>query len=431
VTTSPLRAALEETGQTLDSLTVLAEQNDPFRLDTDANHRDGKWLAVTATDLGIGSRRIHLRGLHYAVIGRTKPNGQPYANTAADWGWLSERAGKAARWLGYIPFDQIVDQRNSAPEVRIFAPPTTRAFVSTEVSVEIPDADQIEPYVRAYHSAGGQTFGGFGVAQPYKLVMIGEKSSLEDVLGPIARNYKADLYLPTGECSDTLIHQMARVGAEDGRPMVVFYFSDADPSGWQMPVSVARKLQAFRVLEFADLDFEVHRVALTPEQVRAYGLPSTPLKATEKRADDWQQAMGVAQTEIDALASLQPALLRQIANDALDPYFDRTLDRRATEAYSRWQAEAQAALMESLDSDRLDRIRADAAERLGELREQIDAINEALRVDADDLDLPPIVVPEPELDGPDALPLVDSRDPFTEQCSRLIASRAYRLGGGA
>src|SRR5213076_2709952 len=61
----------------------------------------------------------------------------------------------------------------------------------------------------------------------------------------------------------------------DGRPMVVFYFADADPAGWQMGVSVARKLQAFKTLEFGDLTFEVRRVALTPDQVREYGKPST------------------------------------------------------------------------------------------------------------------------------------------------------------
>ena len=66
-------------------------------------------------------------------------------------------------------------------------------------------------------------------------------------------------------------------------------------------------------------EFEVHRVALTPDQVREYGLPSTPLKDTEKRADKWRAAMGVEQTEIDALASLRPDLLRDIASAGAGP----------------------------------------------------------------------------------------------------------------
>jgi hypothetical protein len=35
-----------------------------------------------------------------------------------------------------------------------------------------------------------------------------------------------------------------------------------------------------------------------------FGLPSTPLKTTEKRAGDWLAAMRCEQTEIDALAAL-------------------------------------------------------------------------------------------------------------------------------
>ncbi|HEY3034415.1 MAG TPA: hypothetical protein VGJ54_07135, partial [Streptosporangiaceae bacterium] len=236
---SPLRRLLEDTaaaeGLPMKDLTVLAPQNDPFRVDTPARHRDGEWLAMTARELGLGDRRIHLRGLHYMVIERPKPDGTPYTNTDPDWLWLSGDAGKAARWLGYIPFDQIIDQRNTPPVVRIFTPPQPRPRLYVGVDVDIPGPEDLLPEVRLDDFTG---------TQPYKLVMFGEKSSLEDVLAPIAQRYHADLYLPTGEISDTLLFQMARIGAQDGRPMVVLCFSDADPAGWQMPISIARKLQA-------------------------------------------------------------------------------------------------------------------------------------------------------------------------------------------
>jgi hypothetical protein len=59
VSESPLRQALEaaaaENGCSLKALTVLAAQNDPFRLDTPASHRDGEWLAdVTASSIRPG-----------------------------------------------------------------------------------------------------------------------------------------------------------------------------------------------------------------------------------------------------------------------------------------------------------------------------------------------------------------------------------------
>jgi hypothetical protein len=375
---------------------------------------------MTARELGLGDRKIHLRGLHYMVLGRPKPGGEPYTNTDEDWLWLSGDAGKAARWLGYLPFDQIIDQRNAAPTVRLFKHPQPISYINVGIDVDIPDADDLVPKVEIYDFAG---------SQPYKLVMIGEKASLGDVLGPVAEQRHADLYLPTGEISDTLVYQMARVGAEDGRPMVVLYFADADPAGWQMPISVSRKLQGFKALEFPDLDFEAHRVALTPDQVREYGLPSTPLKETERRGDRWRAAMGVEQTEIDALASLRPDLLRQIARDAARPYFDVTLERRVAQARREWLDEAQAVVDAHLDADQLARLRTDAEAKLEAMRVEIEELNQALRVDASDFDLPEPVVPTFTLtDDVDGLPLLDSRWSFAEQCRRLIHSKAYRNG---
>ncbi len=240
-----LRATLEtvraEHGLGLGELTVLAAQNDPFRVDTPAGHRDGEWLAVNAQRLGLGDRAIHLRGLHYLLVSGevVKPNGDPYTNTDPDWAWLQNTAGKAARWLGYLPFEQVFDARNSEPVVRIFENPEPTPHLLAGILVEVPEV--IEPQVVVTDFVG---------VQPYKLVLYGEKTSLEPVLASIAEQRKADLYLPAGEISDTLLYQMAKIGAEDGRPLVVFTISDCDPAGWQMPISIGRKLQAFKASLF-------------------------------------------------------------------------------------------------------------------------------------------------------------------------------------
>ena len=181
--------------------------------------------------------------------------------------------------------------------IRRFERPQPEAYLTVGVEVEIPAADDLVPQAAV---------SGFTGAQPCKLVIYGEKSSLEDALAPVAESRQADLYLPTGEISDTQLYTMAAEGDADGRPVVVFTVSDCDPSGWQMPISIGRKLQALKALEFPGLHFQVHRVALTPEHVRGYGLPSTPLKDTELRADKWQRATGVSQTEVDAMLTPGP-----------------------------------------------------------------------------------------------------------------------------
>jgi hypothetical protein len=263
---------------------------------------------------------------------------------------------------------------------------------------------------------------------PYRLAPIGEKSSLADILGPLAGRYDADLYLPSGEISDTQVYLMARAAQDDGPPLVVFYFADCDPAGWQMGISVSRKLQAFRYLLPKMPDFEVHRVALTPVQVREYGLPSTPLKETEKRANPWRAAIGIEQTEIDALASLRPDLLRQAAGDAIGLFYDRTLDERVFAARGRWLDRAQRAVERAADAEQLQAIRDDAAVQLENMRQQIRQLNAALRIDPGDIDLPPFEIPWAVLVGEPPEPLLDSWLPFDEQCQRLIASKAYDQG---
>ena len=53
-TIGPLRQqAAAATGRGMKDLTVLATQNDPFRVDTAAGHRDGAWLAITGSSSGM------------------------------------------------------------------------------------------------------------------------------------------------------------------------------------------------------------------------------------------------------------------------------------------------------------------------------------------------------------------------------------------
>jgi hypothetical protein len=234
-----------------------------------------------------------------------------------------------------------------------------------------------------------------------------------------------------------MIYQMAKIGAQDGRPMRMLYFSDADPSGWNMGVAIAHKLRAFKILHFPGLDFQVHRAALTPEQVRGYidrgePLPDSPLKEAEKRGDAWKAAFGLEQTEIDSLATLRPQELRSLARQAIAPFYDFDLANRVEDAREEWLRRANEIIIARLDADELVRIRAEAAERLTQMREQIDELNSQLRVDVSVDELPYIDVPESELtQGLAPTPLLDSSWPFTEQCQALIDSKAYRNGGGS
>jgi hypothetical protein len=396
---SVLQKACLNTGSTLADLTVLSAQVDPHRIDTPTFHAEGSWLAEQMVNLRLTERRIHLRGLHYALVstsGLVKPNGKIYRNTEGDWLWLQSSAAKAARWLGYVRFDQITDERNSPPIIKVKAAERVETFVYIGDGIEImvPDEEDMKPTVGISN---------FGARQPYHLVVYGEKTSLADVLAPICDRYDADLYLPSGEISDTLLYQMAKVGADDGRPMAVFVLADFDPSGNQMAVSIGRKLQGFRDLHFSELEFDLHPVALTEEQVREFNLPSTPLKETERRADHWRAAhAGLEQTEIDALATLKPQALAKIVRDAIAPFYDDTLQSRTREARDDWESYAQEVLDAQINTEMLAALRNQALAKLAGIQAEIDSINQALRAETDMLgvDLPAPIAPDPEL--PDA-----------------------------
>jgi hypothetical protein len=89
---------------------------DPYRLDSPAWHRRAAWF-TEQLDRFVPFGTVQLRGLHYKLSAAGDvllPDGRPYPNDAT-WEWLNDKAAKAARWLGYVPFDPIIDERSAAP----------------------------------------------------------------------------------------------------------------------------------------------------------------------------------------------------------------------------------------------------------------------------------------------------------------------------
>src|SRR5262249_30738091 len=203
-----LETACEAESVAQKALTVLSRA-DPYRLDTDTHHNNGRWLAQQLTRFYGSTKPAHWRGVHYSIIMAKvkvrKPDGSTYRNTEEDWDWLSEKAGKAARWLGYIPFDRIIDKRNNAPVIhRRPQLETCAAVLSDLTDVDFPD--DIPPVPAA---------AGFDARQAFSFACFGEKASLEEICLPWAETHQVDLYLGTGETSDTFIYQIARDAVAD------------------------------------------------------------------------------------------------------------------------------------------------------------------------------------------------------------------------
>ena len=316
----------------LAAMTAMSRSNDPYLANRNACHEVGQWLGAQVAEFLRPDQRIHLRGLHYLMVGAAcvfKPNGELYQNTKYDWLWLKDVAGPA-RSLGYVPDRRFVDERNEPPRiydvidddgnvVTSWAP--RRAVLHTGTGIYVPELRNLLPGVR--FDDGGTP------RQPFRIVMIGEKTSLTEVLEPIARQKAAELLMPSGDLSSSQLYDMAWRAVRDGRPLACLYYSDFDPSGFNMPGSVARKLQALIDRDFPELRVQgVYPVALTLSQCLEHGLPELVIKDDEKRKGAWIARWSRAQTEVDALAALRPGVLRTIALEALKPFYDDTLAAR-------------------------------------------------------------------------------------------------------
>jgi hypothetical protein len=415
----------------LRDLTVLSKDNDPYLLDTAKNHAAGQWFADQIERFVASGKQVHLRGLHYAILSSgdvRKPDGKLYVNNNSCWTWLQRTAAKAARWLDYVPFDRIKDERNEPP--RLICPgrvPTGggKRSLTVDRGAGFPEPPLLEtmlPKLAWKSNVKGN--------QPYRLIFVAEKSSLGDVLEPLAYEFQADLLLGTGDISDTHVAELAARAADDGRPFVVLYFADFDPSGWHMPTVVGRKFQALIDLKYSGLKMQTHRVALKYEQAVEHDLPSTPLKDSDRRKARWKERWGREQTEIDALAALRPDILEQIARDAVKPFYDPTLEKRITEANKlpddlvQWfeGLESYASAVTAITTAREDAEQAIAD--LNELREQVIAnLEEATKDAADKPELPPIEAIEPANDEVAPEPLFTSEDSFVDATRKLILEK--------
>ncbi|MCV7394374.1 hypothetical protein [Mycobacterium paraseoulense] len=193
--------------------------------------------------------------------------------------------------------------------------------------------------------------------QPYQIFLGTEKTGMVNLLS----NWFADMGLPiialSGQCSKPYVDKITRRVRADGRPAVLLYAGDHDPTGWSilqnfvdrtgcwmnhelpqwdtstMPEHLGRKrghARAWSVIPNFDR-YRKYRVALTPEQCIEYDLARNAAKAKDPNLnnflanfehtltdDEVDDGLGV-QVEVDAL---EPPLLRQLYTDAIDKYWD-------------------------------------------------------------------------------------------------------------
>lgn len=158
-----------------------------------------------------------------------------------------------------------------------------------------------------------------------------EKDAISGVVNPVTNAWDVPLGILRGYVSESFAYQMAEEIIEAGKPVFVYQLGDHDPSGVDAWRDLQRKVNAFlrdmlieRYGRFVASPAVFERLAVTPEQVEEYNLPTRPTKRSDSRAKGFRGES----VEVDAI----PAnTLRRLVEDAIVQHIDEDAYRLTRE----------------------------------------------------------------------------------------------------
>lgn len=340
----------------------MGHETDPFYQGMPSQVRDAQWFEKLWVQMGYqGKTGIHLRRMHYRIDAQRDPVPLPriikekgevfehYTLSNGCWFFLVD-AGRAARYLGEVPFDAFVDRRNPDAEIHDFAGPTKAEFTWGV------GEDEFDAHFSGFRGGSLPSFGSFNdlpnllswresMDRIYLLEIWAEKSTQNDILVPICREHKVNLVTGLGELSITQVNELVanRIAAAD-RPTRIFYISDFDPKGiLSMPQAVGRKIEWMLRNQEIALNVKMCPLILTPTQAETYDLPRNPIKKSENLKKRFEELYGEGAVELDALEALYPGELARIVNDALRPYSQASIEDWIDERYSDFESDIKDA----------------------------------------------------------------------------------------
>lgn len=176
--------------------------------------------------------------------------------------------------------------------------------------------------------------------QPKNLIVWCEAQGMAPQLQRIAGPYSIPVYSSGGFDSVTTKHNFARDLPAD-KESLILHFGDHDPSGVHMYLSLFEDISAFA--ERFGGEVELHRIAVTPEQITDMNLPAAPPKKTDNRRFDGETVQAEA-IPPDRLASIaESAIVHHIDHAALRIIHEREkrdqkLLTRFIDSYPEWRA---------------------------------------------------------------------------------------------
>jgi hypothetical protein len=149
------------------------------------------------------------------------------------------------------------------------------------------------------------------LGQDFSVYVAVEKAALAGLLASWFREEGVGVLALGGYASQSYVDEVIADVAAYGRPAILIYGGDFDPSG----IDLQRDFEAR-----TDCWEHVERVALTPEQIVEFDLPPLPGKASDSRSAAFELEHGrLIQVELDALP---PDSLRDLYRRAFDRFWE-------------------------------------------------------------------------------------------------------------
>ncbi len=153
--------------------------------------------------------------------------------------------------------------------------------------------------------------------QPVYLEVFIEKKALQGVFEKPCALARVALNPCKGYPSLTYLNDAAhrlQEASSKGKECIILYYGDHDPSGDDIPRSIAENWNNMGLA-----DFSLKRMMLTRSQVLEMDLPPAPTKTTDSRSASWN---GLGQVELDAV---EPKKLSSIVTKDIADHFDEGL----------------------------------------------------------------------------------------------------------
>jgi len=184
--------------------------------------------------------------------------------------------------------------------------------------------------------------------QPKNVMISLEKDALSRLVSREGNRFSVRTFPTRGYPSFSFVQEMSRYITNQlgGKPTVVLYFGDFDPSG----VDIERDLSE-RLEKYGAKDFTVQRIALTADQIKRYSLPRMPVKRSDARADSFLEEHGDRAVELDAL---DPNLLQTTVRKAIVKNINMrkwNARTRKTEELQRWIRDKLDDIEKALDAE--------------------------------------------------------------------------------